>query len=346
MILITLRYMISTTFITLKHQVLSLGSSIYIHHIYSMPNEISTDLFESLRLEESETSSMDLDYDSDHRSVCDVEMEDLPTLEKEEEPSLISTVSRALVSPTIAGAELATSPKWNSDKVKDEMKQVELYKPPVTVEEQNVARQTEFVVEGNHGRTPVQLQVHHHHYYFNNESPRNPSTEPPRVHLPNPWEETSAPSSKAPYALASYLQMLINILATVYGASVVYQMVQTVKLDISHKTEQIISDLIVEQNICRKKFIENDCSPDKIVPALERKCAEWEKCMRRDPFASGGYSSQGAEMFGVILNSVFEPISLRSLGLLLCVAFGVVGVNFSFGFLRAKSYYGWKDKEE
>lgn len=289
---------------------------------------------------------MDLDYDSEQNTVNDVEMADPPLPEKEEEPSIITTVSRALLSPTVAGAELATSPRSKRGKEKDKLKRLQLYEPPVTIQDENVVRQTDFVRDGNHLRTPVQLQVHHHHYYFNSEPQLSSSTEPRRIHLPNPWEQTSSPLSKAPYALVSYLQMATNLLAVLYAASVVYQMVQTVKLDVSHKTEQIISDLIVEQNICRRKFIENDCSPDKILPALERKCAEWEKCMRRDPFASGGYSSQGAEMFGVILNSIFEPISMRSIGLLMCLVFGIIGANFSFGFLRAKSYYGRKEKNE
>lgn len=222
--------------------------------------------------------------------------------------------------------------------------------------------------------TPV--QVHHHHYYStplnqssgqviaNSEGQQGDlgqlqmqhstaiqmlqSTHPYSIaqtrdiNLPLPWEANSSPLGKTSYVLSSYLQLIVNFIATCYAAFLVYSVVQTVRQDIKHKLSQQTSNLLVEIESCRRSYNENNCSPELIVPILEKPCAYWLKCMNQDPYNGGGNKSLiSAETVGMIINSLIEPLSFKFFLVLFGFVFLIFVCNFTFGFIRAKSYYGW-----
>lgn len=160
--------------------------------------------------------------------------------------------------------------------------------------------------------------------------------------LPLPWETKLSPHERVPYMLSSYLQLLANFIATCYGAHIVYSVIRTIRLDVQHKLELQTADLLVEIASCRRAYNENNCSPDEIVPALERQCAYWLKCLSQDPFNGGGNkSSISAETIGVILNSLIQPLGLKFFLVVFGFTLTVFGCNFAFGYVRAKTYYGW-----
>ncbi|CCE82643.1 Piso0_002377 [Millerozyma farinosa CBS 7064] len=223
---------------------------------------------------------------------------------------------------------------------------------------------------------PQTFQVHHHHYYnsappvresYNTlpgESPEESKEhigadrlaltrqaarfvdEHGDVSLPLPWTSSSTPSDKIPYMISSYLQLAANITAFCYVAFLVLSGVQTVRQDIKHKLSQQVANTLIEMESCKRSYIENNCSPDTIVPILEKPCAYWLKCMSQDPYSGGGRkSSISAETLGMIVNSLIEPLSLKFFLALFSIVLVIFACNFSFGFLRAKAYYGWSDSD-
>ncbi|AOA64951.1 Nucleus envelop protein [Komagataella phaffii CBS 7435] len=196
-------------------------------------------------------------------------------------------------------------------------------------------------------KTPISLQMHHHHYYppadniSNYNQINNKYTTDNNEKLPLPWQPDSSPEDKTPYIITSCFQLLLNFTATVYCFSLIYGCIKTVKSDISAKMAQKVQELLVERAVCKRNWNENGCSPDRIVPALEQQCAAWEKCINKDPYSAAGYSSISAETLGMIINSLLEPIGIKSFLFLLGSMAVLFLSNFSFGFLRAKSYYGW-----
>lgn len=173
---------------------------------------------------------------------------------------------------------------------------------------------------------------------------------PQTVSLPLPWETTLSPHERVPYMLSSYLQLVVNFIATCYGAQIIYSVIKTIRLDVQHKLEQQTADLIVEIASCRRAYNENNCSPDEVVPALERQCAYWLKCLSQDPFNGGGNkSSISAETIGMILNSLIQPLGLKFFLVVFGFMLTLFACNFVFGYVRAKTYYGWStsgEKEE
>ena len=162
------------------------------------------------------------------------------------------------------------------------------------------------------------------------------------ISLPLPWEANSSPLEKASYILSSYLQLIINFVATCYAAYLVYSIIQTVRQDIKHKLSQQISNVLVEIESCKRSYNDNNCSPDLIVPILEKPCAYWLKCMNQDPYNGGGNKSLiSAETVGMIINSLIEPLSFKFFLVMFSFVLLIFACNFTFGFIRAKSYYGW-----
>lgn len=210
--------------------------------------------------------------------------------------------------------------------------------------------------------TPTSVQVHHHHYYY---SP-TPSNIPNLSHelsqnsyqyspyasnnslseyrtadisLPQPWQKESAPKEKHAYVISTYLQLIINFSLSVYGIYLIYNIISTIRKDIDSKLQGQIINLKIEIDNCRRNYHENNCVPDLIVPAMERPCEYWLKCMNQN-LDIGNKSSISAETLGVIINSLIEPLGFKFFTVFIGFIILVFGMNFGFGFIRAKSYYG------
>ena len=157
------------------------------------------------------------------------------------------------------------------------------------------------------------------------------------IPLPFPWQRNSSPHEVIPYLFSSYLQFLVNVLATGYAGYLIFSVVNTIRQDINHKFAQQISNALVEILACKRSYYENSCEPSVRVPALDDLCSHWEKCMLRNPYAIGNVSLISAQTLGIILNSLFEPLSWKFLFFLTLFVFIF---NFASGYIRAKTYYG------
>ena len=102
--------------------------------------------------------------------------------------------------------------------------------------------------------------------------------------------------------------------------------------------------------VCSKEYLENRCAPNTRVPAMEKACLAWEKCMNRDPTVVGR-ARVSAETFAEIVNSFIEPISYKTMvssqydlmahSKIFCLLgiFGTVFLsNFAFGLLRQREH--------
>lgn len=157
------------------------------------------------------------------------------------------------------------------------------------------------------------------------------------IPLPFPWQRNSSPHEVIPYLFSSYLQLLVNVFATGYVGYLIFSVVNTIRQDINHKFAQQISNSLVEILACKRSYYENSCEPSVRVPALDDLCSHWEKCMLRNPYAIGNVSLISAQTLGIILNSLFEPLSWKFLFFLTLFVFIF---NFASGYIRAKTYYG------
>lgn len=222
--------------------------------------------------------------------------------------------------------------------------------------------------------TQGSVQVHHHHYYYSyspysgNDSSHNFNTttvdslhqdtsflspinqlqtrfinnllELSRLKLPPPWKTESLPQDKFPYVLSTYLQLIINFIVSGYGIYLIYNIIKTIRTDVNNKLSQHSSHITIEIENCRRNYYDNNCSPDLIVPALEKPCEYWLKCMNRNPDEVSNKSSISAETLGVLINSLIEPLGLKFFLIFSGFIVLIFLCNFTFGFIRAKIYYG------
>jgi hypothetical protein len=200
--------------------------------------------------------------------------------------------------------------------------------------------------------TPIQFQMHHHHYY-----PSSPQSsfqtdndssyyqeDDDSLLLPAPWSKVATPKAPTPYIISSYLQLIFNAFTSSVIIYILISVIRTVKSDINSRMEQYAQDIAMEVSLCARNYVENRCHPETRVAALEELCIGWERCMNRDPSLQASKSSVSAETLGLILNSLIEPIGGKAI--VVC-SLGIVAwaftSNFIFGFVRAKSYYGWSN---
>lgn len=219
--------------------------------------------------------------------------------------------------------------------------------------------------------TPV--QIHHHHYYnpsgngnnshldlstelhnkantsmgFNSlvEARDNNSVSKIDYNLPLPWELNSSPHERVPYIISSYLQLIINFGTSFYAFYLITSMIKAVRKDIGNKLDQAASLTIATINECRNSYNANYCGTEQESSLVSRQCLHWYNCMNQNPNERGDVSLISAKTIGIIFNSLIEPLEVKFFLILFGFIFFVFLCNFTFGFIRAKSYYGWEETE-
>lgn len=100
------------------------------------------------------------------------------------------------------------------------------------------------------------------------------------------------------------------------------------------KASNGVLDILGEISQCSKQYVENRCSPEQRVPAMERSCLLWEQCMKRDPSVIGR-AKLSAETFAEIINGLIEPISYKTMIFMLVALFGTLFLsNYAFSAAR------------
>ncbi|RKP38170.1 Brl1/Brr6 domain-containing protein, partial [Dimargaris cristalligena] len=139
-----------------------------------------------------------------------------------------------------------------------------------------------------------------------------------------------------PFILSGYIQMFFNLFIVGVILYVVTQFIMTIQRDVDLKVDEYSEEILQEMSICTKNFIENRCSPDTRVPAMQKACAIWESCMNRDPKIVGR-AKVSAETFAEIINSFIEPISYKTMTFFAILFFcTIVLSNFAFHFIRTR----------
>ncbi|KAL6454538.1 BRL1 Nucleus export protein BRL1 [Candida maltosa Xu316] len=159
--------------------------------------------------------------------------------------------------------------------------------------------------------------------------------------LPSPWKRNISPIERIPYMLMSYLQLIVNFVASLYGIYLVYYLFSTINMDIKTKISQQQTNLMINIESCRQAYYQNGCDDkENLVPLLISKCQKYERCMKQDPYKLSNVSIMSAETIGMILNSLIEPLSVKFYLFVFAFVVVVFACNFTFGYIRAKAYYG------
>ncbi|KAJ1969297.1 hypothetical protein H4R35_006179 [Dimargaris xerosporica] len=144
-------------------------------------------------------------------------------------------------------------------------------------------------------------------------------------------------NQEIPFLLSGYLQLFFNLFVVAVIFYLVTQFITTIQRDVDLKADEYSGEILQEMSLCTKNYIENRCSPETRVPAMEKACATWENCMNRDPKIIGR-AKVSAETFAEIINSFIEPISYKTMAFFAFLLFGSLFIsNFAFSILRNRS---------
>ncbi|KAK9474303.1 Di-sulfide bridge nucleocytoplasmic transport domain-containing protein [Dipodascopsis tothii] len=129
-----------------------------------------------------------------------------------------------------------------------------------------------------------------------------------------------------PYIFGSYLQLAFNLFLVTVFLYLIVAFVTTIRNDVNQKVNEYIFEVLVEIDHCAKEYVANRCAPDQRVPAAEKSCLMWEKCMKRDASVIGR-AKVSAETFAEIINSFVEHISYKTMLFCLLLVFGSLYVS-------------------
>ena len=115
-----------------------------------------------------------------------------------------------------------------------------------------------------------------------------------------------------PHVLSYYAQLLLNVFLVFFFIYIIYSFWSTIRSDVDKASEEVAAETLAEMAVCAREYVDNRCDRDSRVPAMERVCDNWEKCMNKDP-TSVGRATVSAHTFAQIFNSFIEPISYKAM---------------------------------
>ncbi|RPB08177.1 hypothetical protein P167DRAFT_568123 [Morchella conica CCBAS932] len=205
---------------------------------------------------------------------------------------------------------------------------------------------------GGHHYPPPRGRYHDGAITKPKRRPRSTSTPKPTHHrLPPPdldWDSdsTTAPPRPArwadnhrdvPLIISQYVQLFFNTTLVLLFLYALLSAYVTVRRDVSEKLSQHSADLVAAANTCAQEFLINRCAPGIRVPALQKACAEWERCMNRD-HTQVGKARLSAQTFAEIVESFVEPVSYRTMTFAVVIGCCALFVpNFALGLYRARA---------
>ncbi|EIJ88735.1 hypothetical protein NEPAR06_1274 [Nematocida parisii] len=83
--------------------------------------------------------------------------------------------------------------------------------------------------------------------------------------------------------LQAYLSLILNVFIVGLMILLVVKGVVMIKNDIEVRVNTSIMDQKTRISDCAREYRINRCNPEDRVPAVEKQCQEWEKCMAQDP---------------------------------------------------------------
>lgn len=165
------------------------------------------------------------------------------------------------------------------------------------------------------GKREFNFQIHHHH-----------QTSPDYGHgsSPEQWLNRHTPKTLIGLVITpsacyctnvysySYLQFACLTLLLLFITSLLTLFIYTLSTDVKSRIQELSFERRADVLQCAKAYVDNHCEPGKRLPALARKCSEWEECMGRETDV-GGKTRVVAETLAEVINGFVEVMSLKTM---------------------------------
>lgn len=117
-----------------------------------------------------------------------------------------------------------------------------------------------------------------------------------------------------PHILSFYAQLAFNLFLLSFLAYLLWSFYAAVRTDIDNNSHAATAEILAEMAVCTENFKMNRCDREGggRVPAMERVCEEWARCMSRDAKAVGR-ARVGAKTVAEVVNGFVEGISWKAM---------------------------------
>ncbi|BGP55424.1 hypothetical protein JCM8202v2_003027 [Rhodotorula sphaerocarpa] len=181
------------------------------------------------------------------------------------------------------------------------------------------------------GDSQFSFQVHHHHAAQAGLSPGPVDAAAMSGRPDEKWMRRSTP-----YVLLGYVQFGSLALLAILVLSLLLLFLFTLYTDIQARLAELTVELRGEMIQCAKKYVDNFCQ-ERRIPALERKCAEWEECMNREVVVVGK-TRVVAETLAEVVNGFVDVISFKTmLFVILTLGLTIYGSSVALAHLPART---------
>ncbi|KAJ5594681.1 uncharacterized protein N7459_000889 [Penicillium hispanicum] len=144
-----------------------------------------------------------------------------------------------------------------------------------------------------------------------------------------------------PSILSWWAQLMVNLSLFSLAVYIVFTFVSAIRAEFDQAAEEVSDTIMAEMANCAKSYVDNKCSGDQRLPALETVCENWERCMNRDP-AKVGRAKVSAHTMAIIINSFIDPISWKAV-LIFLFTISTVTVVSNWSFRSFRSRHGQPD---
>ncbi|KAG0656101.1 hypothetical protein C6P46_000420 [Rhodotorula mucilaginosa] len=183
------------------------------------------------------------------------------------------------------------------------------------------------------GDSQFSFQVHHHHAPQGGISPGVAGVDAATAVQPPPerWLRKSTP-----YVLLGYVQFGSLALLAILTIGLLLLFLSTLYYDIQARLAELTVELRGEMIQCAKAYVDNFCQ-DRRIPALERKCNEWEECMNREVVVTGK-TRVVAETLAEVVNGFVDVISFKTmLFVILTLGLTIYGSSVALSILPSRT---------
>ncbi|EXX53593.1 Brl1p [Rhizophagus irregularis DAOM 197198w] len=95
---------------------------------------------------------------------------------------------------------------------------------------------------------------------------------------------------------------------------------------------------------CSKSYLDNRCTPGDRVPALEKVCSQWEKCMNRDPTVLAR-AKISAEALGEIINNLMEQFSYKTMLFMIAIVLAILLSRAIIEMIKTRIFNNYSSQE-
>jgi len=135
------------------------------------------------------------------------------------------------------------------------------------------------------------------------------------------WVNPDLPQTIHGYVLLFFNTLIFGIIGTV-----VLQLFLTIRKDLKNKAARHSSEILQQILECSNQYHINHCNPKERVPAMQKKCNEWELCMNRNP-DDVIMSEVGAETIAETLNQFVKPLEVKTVVIIVVLIVGAIVIS-------------------